>query len=141
MKNIKKLLSICLTTIIAMCLLCSCNGNSKKADTKKNAGIYKLTSISSGSASLTEDMVQAQEGFGLVSFIKLQEDGNVIYSVDGAESKGTWDNKEITISGEGAEYSFKGDNLTINKSGMKMEFKKSTQAEIDEILSRASKGE
>ena len=41
---------------------------------------------------------------------------------------------------EGAEYSFKGDKLTIDKSGMKMEFKKSTQADIDEILSRASKG-
>ena len=136
MKNIRKIISLCLIAVLSMCLLSSCG--KKKNDNKKHAGIYKLTSISSGSASLTEDMVQAQEGFGLVSFINLKEDGNVIYSVDGAESKGTWDDKEITISGDGAEYSFKGDELTIDKSGMKMNFKKSSQAEIDEILSRAS---
>ena len=34
---------------------------------------------------------------------------------------------------------FDGDKLTIDRSGMKMEFKKSSHAEIDEILSRASK--
>ena len=87
-----------------------------------------------------QEFINYQEGFGLVSYIELKKDGNVIYSVDGSESKGTWDDKEITIGGEGAEYSFKGDKLTIDKSGMKMEFKKSTQADIDEILSRASKG-
>ena len=136
MKNIRKIISLCLIAVLSMCLLSSCG--KKKIDNKKHAGIYKLTSIASDSGSLTEDMVQAQEGFGLVSFINLKEDGNVIYSVDGAESKGTWDDKEITISGDGAEYSFKGDELTIDKSGMKMNFKKSSQAEIDEILSRAS---
>lgn len=136
MKNIKRIISLCLIAVLSMSLLSSCGA--KKKNNKKYAGIYKLTSIASDSGSLTEDMVQAQEGFGLVSFINLKEDGNVIYSVDGVESKGTWNDKEITISGDGAEYSFKGDELTIDKSGMKMNFKKSSQAEIDEILSRAS---
>lgn len=137
MKNIKRIVSLCLIAVLSMCLLSSCG---KKKDFKKNAGIYKLTSLSSGSASLTKEMIQAQEGFGLVSYINLKEDGNVIYSVDGAETKGTWNDKVITIGGEGAKYSFKGDKLTIDKSGLKLVFKKSTQAEIDEILSRASKG-
>ena len=136
MKNIKKLFSLCFIIILSMCLLSSCGENQEY---KKYAGIYKLTSISNGSASLTEDMIQAQEGFGLVSFINLRRDKKVIYNVDGVESKGTWNNKKITIGGEGAKYSFDGDKLTIDRSGMKMEFKKSSHAEIDEILSRASK--
>lgn len=136
MKNIKKIISLCLIAALSMCLLSSCG---KKKDYKKNAGIYKLKSITNGSQKLDEEMINAQEGFGLVSYIELKKDGNVIYSVDGSETKGTWDDKEITIGGEGANYSFKGSNLSIDKSGMKMEFKKSSKAEIDEILSRASK--
>ena len=133
MKNLKKVLSFILLSAMITSVMCSC---SKKLD-KKNAGIYKLSEVTRGGQTLDESMLSMQESFGLVSYISLKEDGKVLYCVDTSEITGSWDSKYITIEGERAKYSVDGDVLTINRSDSEMKFKKSSQEEIDEILSNA----
>ena len=123
-----------LVAIMTMGCLSACG----KSSSKDNAGVYKLLSMSSESeGSYTEDQVKKLEEAGIAMYIELKKDKKVSLFMSDYEQTGTWDDKNITIDGDSAEYTVKDDKLTISVKGMEMKFKKSSMDEINKIKNNA----
>ena len=117
MKLFKKMAAVCMAGVMVLSLV-ACGGASLET------GYYKLSSMSEGDTEYTEEQFSS---FGLEGYMVVEEGGKGYMYMINEENEFTWDDKNITVQGDPAAYTYSDGTITIDQGDTKMVFKKSTE--------------
>ena len=108
-----------------------------EAQRSEVAGIYKLREIRGGSQATSEEDVALLENLGLIFFIELKDDGTLTGNMFGEEMNGIWNENMVSIAGAAVSYKAEEDMMTLTEGDAQMIMQRTTQKDIDRILSSA----
>ena len=96
-------------------------------------GAYKIDGMDYGDEEVDEDTKAFMDSMLSSMYLYLYEDGTGAMVIFGAETEVEWDEKTITIEGEGTPYTLEDRELTIAEDGVSMSFVKMTAEELENI--------
>ena len=103
------------------------------AEEDGTAGIYRLIGGKFNGEELNEEQVELMETMGMSARLTLRDDGTGEIDLFGEEtSELNWDEKEISIEGEGAAYTLEDGKLTIEVAEDYLVFQKMTAEELSD---------
>ena len=101
------------------------------AEEDGTAGIYRLIGGKFNGEELGEEELELMESMGMSARLTLRDDGTGEIDLFGEESEDLkWDDKEISIEGEGAPYTVEDGKLSIEVGEDKLVFQKMTAEEL-----------
>lgn len=127
----KKLAALCLTVVL-MLSFCVCGTAAAEEDGL--AGLWKLAEMTQDGETMGEDQIGMMEAAGTVIYMEFTADGQAMISYAGTESRGTYDDQNITIDNEPAGYTLEDGYLVISEGTVSMKFERTTQEALNAIL-------
>lgn len=117
----KKVLKYLVVAVLAMTMVMSLAACGADVDNSR-VGMYTIDSAEAMGQTLSGDLLKANglEGF----YVELKKNGKGTVALGGQTDKITWTNTTIKEGDQEMSYSISGDILTIEVTGIKMNFKK-----------------
>ncbi len=113
----KKKVSLFLTVALVLTMLCaftSCSGGMKN-------GYYTVSEVLMGEVTYSGDQLKAM-GLDESVYVKIDGDGKGEVSVNGITQAMTYDDKQMTVNNEPANYEYKNNKITIAYEEYSMSF-------------------
>lgn len=104
-------------------------------------GIYLLTDLKDTLSEDTGEKAAKLEDEGEPMYLEFYGNGTVQETVFGDQIGGLWDREYLTIGSDRIPYSLEGDHVTVMTDHMNLTFTRTTQEELDLLLSAGSGAE
>ena len=102
------------------------------------AGIYLLTDLKDTLSKETGEKAAQLEDEGEAMYLEFYGNGTLQETVFGDKIGGLWDKEYLTIGSDRIPYSLSGDHVTVMTDHMNLTFTRTTQEELDLLLSSGS---